>query len=770
MGIATCLIQLGKRADDSTLLKFIEDFSEITEIFQSKSKAKYKSTASTFEEKLLVKLNGKLIELKMKMKNCDLKVDLTGILSSLPCRDTVVRWTTAKTIRRICFQNGEIIQNLVFNFLLSELEKEFASSSLSAIELSPFYIHALLLSIGQLFNYKIFPNEYETETKRELFINLITNCLRFEQIKGSYSIGSFVRDAACYVIWSLARYSTHILEAENVRKIIFSLTFMSLFDREVSCRRSASAALQEFIGRLSGSGETEKEKGAFLEILKHSDFFSVSSLEKCFYSNSICIAKAFPEIIPFFTENLLTISLFSFDKNIRQMSAKTIGILSNYSNQTIDRVIEIFEKSNDLFAIHGALLTMAALPFDSNVMKISCKSNTIPLKSLGYDLLLVGYLKLIESYAHFGCDDSEIISCWLQTILTGLKSKQDESRQSAVSTLSAVSQLPLHHSQLIETFYLSIMSGIDKERDINTQKGYLAALSTVPKDVFSKNGSTIIKLLIKISKTILPINDIEKRCSAIDSLVILCTYYKDDLNLSDDLNQIKDILINSLLCDYSIDTRGDVGSKIRLSAIKLSEAISLKSCPEIESLLYEQIFGRLDRLKAPAMAALSLNYETVQLEDLAQQLFTSNQIVAFSGAFRGLIYSCGGLDRELSTISLNIIQTGINTGESAYKIFKMTSFNCIQASGDQRLSIPAIITVSKLIQADSSILPFEYLEEFAEILVSHVLESSSNIRKLIPSFTLLIAINPLLNGKYSEYLETQGNTHKFPTIRQLIKQ
>lgn len=76
-----------------------------------------------------------------------------------------------------------------------------------------------------------------------------------------------MRDAACYVCWSFARaYSPSVLQPYVVKLanalivsskilLIFNLFLdllkvASLFDREINCRRAASAALQENVGRV----------------------------------------------------------------------------------------------------------------------------------------------------------------------------------------------------------------------------------------------------------------------------------------------------------------------------------------------------------------------------------------------------------------------------------------------------------------------------------------------------------------------------------------
>lgn len=74
--------------------------------------------------------------------------------------------------------------------------------------------------------------------------------LSFDIRNGAHSVGSNVRDAAAYLVWSLARAS----DPESIRpfalEIAKNLVSVACLDREVSIRRAASAAFQEHVGRM----------------------------------------------------------------------------------------------------------------------------------------------------------------------------------------------------------------------------------------------------------------------------------------------------------------------------------------------------------------------------------------------------------------------------------------------------------------------------------------------------------------------------------------
>ena len=58
-----------------------------------------------------------------------------------------------------------------------------------------------------------------------------------------------MRDAASYVLWSLARAQSPEALSPHATGLAQTLVTVSCFDREVHIRRAASAAFQEFVGR-----------------------------------------------------------------------------------------------------------------------------------------------------------------------------------------------------------------------------------------------------------------------------------------------------------------------------------------------------------------------------------------------------------------------------------------------------------------------------------------------------------------------------------------
>ncbi len=77
----------------------------------------------------------------------------------------------------------------------------------------------------------------------------LRDCRLYDELRGNFSVGSAVRDAACYLCWALARSYDPSLLQPFVHQLAKSLVITTVFDRQVNCRRAAASAFQEHVGR-----------------------------------------------------------------------------------------------------------------------------------------------------------------------------------------------------------------------------------------------------------------------------------------------------------------------------------------------------------------------------------------------------------------------------------------------------------------------------------------------------------------------------------------
>ena len=156
------------------------------------------------------------------------------LLRGLQDEATVVRWSSAKGIGRITERlpvdcADDVVEAVLE--LCDERENDSAwhGSCLALAELSR---RGLLL-----------PKRLNT------VVPIIVKAIQYDLKRGQHSVGAHVRDAACYTCWAFARaYDPSILKP-FISELSRELVNTCLFDRELNCRRAASAAFQECVGR-----------------------------------------------------------------------------------------------------------------------------------------------------------------------------------------------------------------------------------------------------------------------------------------------------------------------------------------------------------------------------------------------------------------------------------------------------------------------------------------------------------------------------------------
>lgn len=115
-------------------------------------------------------------------------------------------------------------------------------------------------------------------------VPLLLQALVYDELKGYMSVGQHIRDAACYMCWAFARAYEPIVLKPFVSRISAGLLITTVFDREINCRRAASAAFQESVGRLRTFPHG-------IDILTRADFFSVGMRTQSYLEISDFIAQ-----------------------------------------------------------------------------------------------------------------------------------------------------------------------------------------------------------------------------------------------------------------------------------------------------------------------------------------------------------------------------------------------------------------------------------------------------------------------------------------------
>jgi len=752
LGSLRFLAQLSKLSDGNVLLEHCEQIESLLTFFE-------KEECRSLQQKLLIKLRAFLFisqATRQKPIHEGIVRDLLNILAT--CRETSLRWAAAKCLRRIVAVLDAQSQVSVSHFLLDLVDLEMKKGRgeiLGAFEASPAALHGCFLALGQLIShgcYKV------NATRASFLLDAIIFGLRFDQVKGSYSVGSNVRDATCYVCWSWSRRcSAGEREMISDERLLSALLCMALFDREVSGRRAAAAALQEWIGRLS--------KHSAIPLLEHVNFFTLSSIEHSFQ-------VAFPSILKLslvseesFFYHLSQVTLFNFDKKMRCLAAEACSLL-HWNNSYQTRLLQQYKReSDDLYAGHGTLLTLARLigmHKDEELLKalvdVSMTGlNSLSPKFLGFELALEGHLELISALSQH-CSDEHVVSCWLKYLQLALKinKSDDYLRHRAMNCLMKLASVD-------SKFFMSALAGIEVERDVNVQKGHMAAVAAAPEGFFQCHKHSILKTLLKAAKQTVPINDIERRLWAIKAVSILL---KRQTAIEDaDRQLVLTALIDGpLLLDYTTDQRGDVGSKVRLAAMNLWCDLGVPMCEAVRDILLEQLFGRLDRLRSRAAEILQISTDTKDLGCIWEAASREKEMLGV-GLFRGLIYACGGINADLSESAVGVLAILLAEGSDCCLKFQTCTLQLIES--DSRLSPSVISTLIKL-QGRIPLAKDYCLQLSRKIILQLIPSNMTNIRKLLPMFQLLLLLGKDGCKESQDYLLHVKDTFKYPVIRQLV--
>ena len=259
------------------------------------------------------------------------------LINNLSDKEYIVRWSAAKGLGRLCERlTKSMVEEIFGNLfeLLKDLENEYAWNG-------------TCLCIAELCKRGMILPERLVE-----LIPYLEKALLFEIDKGTFVTGSNVRDSACYIVWALARAFTTDIMKKYVERLAKTLILTILFDKEVNCRRAASAAFQENIGR----------QGNFphgIEILTEADYFTLGSRNNCYFNISIFIAQ-YEEYYKSLVDYLYSNRLIHVESQIRDISSTALSLLVPFNPKYfVDEIIPKLIKnctSPSLRVRHGSLI------------------------------------------------------------------------------------------------------------------------------------------------------------------------------------------------------------------------------------------------------------------------------------------------------------------------------------------------------------------------------------------------------------------------------
>lgn len=529
----------------------------------------------------------------------DLVEDAMGrLLEALKHASTVVRWSAAKGVGRITERLPALCAEDVLDAIL-EMFQEYENDQ---------SWHGACLTLAELARRGLLlPHRLDD------VMPLVVKAVYYSLRRGNRNVGAHVRDAACYTFWAFARaYSPNVLR-KHIKPLTVAVVLTSLFDREVNCRRAASAAFQEAVGR---QGALNFPNG--IAIITVADFFSLGNRREAYTSIAMQVAKFEEYRLPIL-EHLYREKLFHWDIAIRKLASTALAQLSRYDPAYLGKhaVPFLAEKSLDSSSVvirHGAVLGVAEM--------IKAFAEQGALMMTLSDEMLTSIIALVEEidkrrlYRGRGGEIMRAASCrlvecislskialtvkdqvrMLDTVDACIPHPSEEIQECACSALGQLlsAYFPVGEkgpserlqNRVVDKFIVQLRTS----PNVAVTRGYALALGFLPAKLIAPSVGVLDNIFVALRETARPDSkvgnegDAETRRNALRSLTKIVKTLQSSANSSTSYplvtfneRHVKDILevyFNSME-DYNTDRRGDVGSWCRMAAMKgLSELMT----------------------------------------------------------------------------------------------------------------------------------------------------------------------------------------------------
>ncbi|XP_030384442.1 tubulin-specific chaperone D [Scaptodrosophila lebanonensis] len=526
------------------------------------------------------------------------------LLQALRSGGNDIRWSAAKGIGRVT------------NRLPKELADEVIGSIIDILNpLEPHEAwHGACLALAELAKRGLL-----LPYRLHELVPLLMQALFYDEMKGYMSVGQHIRDAACYMCWAFARaYNPDDLKP-FVQQISSGLLIVAVFDREVNCRRAASAAFQESVGRL----------GNFpfgIEISTTTDFFSVGIRQNSFLNISDFIAQ-YEEYRQPLIDHLVQRKVGHWDASIRELTAKALHKLAFRAPDYMAAVVlpQLLAKTDtiDINARHGCVLAMGEITLALRKLEVApegprtylTNQRIVELNELIGTFQKRNYYRGMSGELMKSCTSNFIRNCslaklrvtpeclvtWQQVIDACLGSKTGSVRQSAVDAfaeLTATYYCVDTRQQENEAIIQSYLRGADDNLEEHIRMGYIAALGVLPAYMIRPHLEYILDSLVRHSLTPLQAviaGDIrlqnhetvqtyrwsEARTKSVQALTqIVKTVGYEGMNSFSEPQHFKKVIecLLKAMDEYTLDNRGDIGAWVREAAMTAAFDI-ITSCP-----------------------------------------------------------------------------------------------------------------------------------------------------------------------------------------------
>ena len=564
----------------------------------------------------------------------DVHVAIDGIveicLRGLRDSETFVRWGSAKALGRIASRLPQDFADEIVGAILE---------CLSVIENDSTW-HGACLALAELARRGLLlPNRLSE------VVPLCVQALTYDVRRGAHSIGAHVRDAAAYVCWALSRAYAPDDFAPFVHGLAPTLLMVACFDREVNCRRAASAAFQEAVGRL----------GKFphgIDIVNFADYFSLGSKTRAALDVAPFVCQ-FAEYRRPLMEHVLDVKLTHWECSTRRLAARAIGILGDLDPEWVAEVgvetVLARTRSLDLPSRHGSIIALGEmllvtsrmntrLDSDVNVRVlnvISESDNEVIFTGEGGLLIRSATCRLIECIAR--AVGSVSMDAYTRDALVAIaeacmESSSEDVQSAASGAICALAdaRFPADNAGDMRRLVMNHVALLGSDSHVALRRGSARLLGGLPVSVLMgkmEKGQSVHEraswrvIIDSLTKTVADSHVETRVCAVISLAELTCTVLNSGgVTSGADVAFVDEHVVDALLMclsDYTTDNRGDVGSWLREAAMKAlplvigaiqSRVVKVDAhrCRQVISGVLKQAFEKIDRVRCQALVTLTL--------------------------------------------------------------------------------------------------------------------------------------------------------------------
>lgn len=406
---------------------------------------------------------------------------LGALFTAAQNAQTRIRWSAAKGIAQAASRlskerAGDIIDMVTDGDFFSPLSNESAWHG-GCLILAEMSRHGIIL-----------------EEKLERVMGIVRNAIVFDKIKGSMATGAHIREAACYICWAMSRTYEDAILKPYISALSANLLCDMLFDKELQCRRAASAAFQELIGRQGAFSQEE------ISLLTDLDYHNVGQRQFAYLHLAPMVAKRGDKYVEPFVDHLIELKVAHWDLEIRRLASQALAALMLYYPQDkitdfiLPRLYSMCHQQEDFNMKHGGILSLA------NVIG--------SLASLNY--------KFDEKLIDFVANLAQSCDKQLKTKLHAPKFIE------AICQLIKNSEKPQFQfntegrKSCLESWESIVMTSLDSDSQDIRLIGSEAFLS-IYRTYYQMDKTSQDRLLTQLNKTLLSLNE-SSRCGALMAL------------------------------------------------------------------------------------------------------------------------------------------------------------------------------------------------------------------------------------------------------------